>query len=477
MGIVALAAVVMLGQLLPGLWLASRTAERLHLGAAAFAFLTPLLGLVFVGVATLLAGHLALIGPWLPWGGAVVGAVAVGLDRSRVGRSLRAVAKRVQTQWLSAPISVSAVAVGLGVATVASFAPPSRVDEVEYHWAAPLEWAGEGRWIDSSYRHVDSFPLMEIAYTFAATLDSYAGAHLMHLSTLVALGFAASLAAGAVGVRATGAVGAAAIAMPVMWDQAYVAYNDTAVGGFSVAAAALALRGRWGRGELALISVLLVAAISIKPTAVGAAGVVGLIVLIRVVRAGRWDREALSGVLRIWTPLALVSVATLGFWTLRRFALTGTWIDPSLTSPASADELTRLPSTLDQALAPVMPLVLPLTGATEPWGGRIGLALMLLAPALIFVLWQRGRVLGRFTEVVVPAWVHWVVVGFAVVRTRFHLVSWALLVVGVRLAMESAEHRFPRLRPWLAIAWAGAVVLGVLDVSFEMVRAIRTIPL
>lgn len=473
------AGLVLCAQLLIGLWASCRTAHALRLGVSGFLALWPLLGLAILSVATLVVGHVGLLGPWLVWSLAGAGAVLIGVDRRRVGAALVEARGGAVRQWRRAPVSVSAVGLGLGLALVASFAPPFRVDEIEYHWAAPLEWAAEGRWIASSYRHVDSFPLMEIAYTAAATVGSNAGAHLMHLSTLVALGCAAALAARAVGVAATGAVAAGAMAMPVMWDQAYVAYNDTAAGAFSVAAAAVALL--WvdetaKRGRLALICVLLATAISIKPTAVGAVGVVGLIFLISEVQRHGFDRATLGRVLRSWTPLIATAVLVLAFWTFRRFIMTGTWIDPALTTPPSADELTRLPTTTDQLLTPVMPFVLGLVGAQEPWGGRIGLViLILLVPAIIFAVWRAREVGARFLVTAGPAWVHWLVVGLAGVRTRFHVVSWALLVVGIRSVAEAAVQQHRWLRPWLAVAWAGAVVLGVVDVSMEMVRAIRTI--
>lgn len=472
---VLLAGLVVTAQLLPGLWAATHVSRILRLGSSGFVMLVPLAGLALLSTTTLIAGHVALLGPWLVWSLAVAGIALVAWHRPQISSALAQARIDGLTQWRRAPISVTAVAFGLVLACVATFAPPSRTDEVEYHWAAPVEWAAEGRWIQSSYRHVDSFPLMEIGYTAAATVDSFAGAHLMHLSTLVALGAAAGLAARAVGVKASGAVAAAAMAMPVVWDQAYVAYNDTAVGAFTLAAAAIALLPGH-RGRLALVCALLLVAISIKPTAAGAVGLVGLIYLIAEMRRGEGVAESLRRVVRIWAPLVATAIAALSFWTVRRFLMTGTWIDPSLTTPPSADELTRLPTATDQLLAPVMPFVLGLMGSQEPWGGRISLVLqLLLIPALAYAVWARGRTLATLALTALPAWVHWVVVGLVGVRTRFHQASWALLVVGVRSVVETAEERFPWLRPWVAAAWGGAVVLGVVDVSFEMVRAIATI--
>lgn len=475
--LVFLALVVVVGQLLSGFWLTMRLSRTLRLGPAAFCALLPLMGIVAVGVTTLVAGHLALLGAWLPWALLGVAAVLVALDRADAVDQVSRVLSAGWAQWRRSPVSVSAVALGLGLAVLAALAPPFRIDEIEYHWAAPLEWVSAGRWVDSSYRHVDSFPFMEIVYTYAATLDSYAGAHLVHLTTLVALGSAAAWAAGAVDVRATGAVAAGAMAMPVVWDAAYAAYNDTAVGAFSVAAAAIALHGVWSRGWVLLTCLLLGTAISIKPTAVGAVGVVGLIVLIQAIQQRRsGSHRVVRTVVRVWVPLIATLASALGVWTLRRFMLTGTWIDSALTTPPTASELTRLPTNADQLVAPVMPFVLGIVGANEPWGGRTGLVLQIfLLPAIGYAIWRRRRVGARVVRTAVPAWTHWLVVGLQGVRTRFHLLSWALLVVAVRVVVEDACRAHPRWRPWIEAAWAGSVVLGVVDSSFEMLRVIRTI--
>jgi hypothetical protein len=68
-----------------------------------------------------------------------------------------------------------------------------------------------------------------------------------------------------------------------------------------------------------------------------------------------------------------------------------------------------------------------------------------------------------------------VVLGFVAVRTRFHIFTWVLLVPAVAYAVHHASKRWPRLGPWLDLAWTALVLLGALDVSFEMWRAINTI--
>ena len=129
---------VLLAQLLPGLWLSTLVARRTGLGPAGFLALWPLLGLTILSVVTLVAGHLAVLGPWLLWGLVGAGAILVGLDRAPIGLALMTARAGVLRQWQAAPISVTAVVLGMTLAVVASFAPPSRTDEVEYHSENPL---------------------------------------------------------------------------------------------------------------------------------------------------------------------------------------------------------------------------------------------------------------------------------------------------------------------------------------------------
>lgn len=466
------AALLMIATVLGGAVLTVLVERVTDLNTPLRAGLVPLLGVSGIGVVTLAVGTVGGLGPWLPSALVAVSAAAALFMRPSVLALARDVLAGTARQWREHVVQVSAVALAFAVAVVASFAPPFRIDEVEYHWAAPVAWAEAGRWNDSPYRHVDGFPFMEVIYTSAATMGSYAAAHLLHLVTLLGLGLAAAGAGRALGLKGTGAVAAGVMVMPVAWDGSYVAYNDTAPGALGVAAAAAVLIST-RRANVILATGLVMVGISIKPTAAGAAGVIGLIILMRVFE--EVPRPArLVWVLRRWAVVAMGTVAALAFWTVRRFLYTQTWLDPDLTSAPSADELTRLPSTLDQVVAPLMPLVLGVVGAEEPWGGRTSLVLQaFIVPALIYVVWHRGDVARRFSLVMVPAWAHWVVVGLVGVRTRFHVVSWALMVVAMRVAVEDVARRSPRWRVWLEAAWAGLVLVGVLDVSMEMVRLIR----
>ncbi len=447
---------------------------RLGLPMSTRAALVPLIGLTGLGIITLLIGHVGFLGPWLPFGTALLGAVITWLGRRDVAQLASGVFRAAVTQARLFPVLVIATASALLLAAVAAAAEPWRVDEVEYHWPSAVDWSSAGRWTDSPFRHVNSFPFMEVIYTAAATHNSYVAAHLLHLTTLVALGLAAAGLARAVGVRGTAAVAAAAIAMPVAWDQAYVAYNDTAVGAFSAGAVAVALGGRATMPSLWTGAGLIAVAVSVKPSAIATAGAIGLMLLLLMATRDARAPQSIVQLLKGWLVVATPAVLALGFWLTREQLITGDWTNPLDSGTPSADALSRLPTDLQQVLSPLLPFVSGIIGAQEPWGGRTSLVVQVfLLPAIVFSVWRGGEVLRRFALVALPAWAHWVVLGLAIVRTRFHIVSWVMLVVAVRVAIEEASNAYPRTQRWLEIIWAAGVLLGLIDVSFEMVRTIR----
>ncbi|GAA4287454.1 hypothetical protein GCM10022262_18130 [Georgenia daeguensis] len=453
---------------------AARLGAAQGLPVATRAALAPLAGLAAVGAVTLAVGHAGLLGAWLPFALGGAGGVALVLARRSCTALVRGAVGAALEQARAFPVPVGAVALGLVLAAVAALAPPWRTDEVEYHWPAPVAWAQAGGWNDSPYRHVDAFPFMEVIYTAAATQGSWVAAHHLHLLTLVATGLAAAGCARSLGVRGSGAVAAAAMAMPVVWDGAYVAYNDVVVGALGATAVAVVLGPRWSTWPaVATAAALLAVAISVKPTAAAGVGVVALVLLLRTVQERGAQTLAPWALLRRWAVLAGTAVLVLGLWSLRQRSLTGHLLDPAVTGPTTAEAASRLPSATEQLLAPVVPLVTGVLGSQEPWGGRTAVVLqLLLVPALVHVLRRRGDTLRRFTLVALPAWAHWVVLGLVTVRTRFHIVTWVLLVVAVRAAVEDASENRPRLRGWLEVVWTLAVVAGMLDVSLEMVRLI-----
>lgn len=459
-----------------GLVIAAWASQQLELNAPAALSLVPLAGVAMIGSLTLVVGHLGALGDWLPYGLALVGVGTALVRRRDVARFLRRVSPSVVGQARAHWAQVTITATAFGLAAVAALAPPTRTDEIQYHWPAPLAWAEAGGWNDSPYRHVDAFPFMEIVYTAAAVQGSYVAAHLLHLTTLLAVGLAAAGVARSLDIRGSAPVAAAAMCMPVVWDGAYVAYNDTAAGAFAVGGAAVALGARRRPAGALLAAALLSVAVSIKPTAAVAAAAVGLLLLLQEhSRRMRWG-AALRHVRRFWVTAGAAVLATLIFWSVRLHFYTGHWIDPAWTEEPDAYALTMLPTPLAQALAPLLPFVSGLIGAEEPWGARTALVVQLgLLPALVAAFVWRGQALRRFVTLTLPAWAHWTVLGLAIVRTRFHIFTWVLLVAGVRGALEAASERHPRWSKPLELGWTTAVALGAVDVSIDMVRTISTI--
>lgn len=139
-----------------------------------------LLGLAGVGLLTLVAGHLGALGPWLPWIIAAGGAAAAVRSGGRAVGLIRAATATARREAAQRPLLALTFGLAGSSAVAASLAAPTRVDEVEYHWPAPLEWAAAGQWIDSSYRHVDAFPLMEVLYTVRKSGYAIVRSYLMY---------------------------------------------------------------------------------------------------------------------------------------------------------------------------------------------------------------------------------------------------------------------------------------------------------
>jgi hypothetical protein len=466
-----------------GAGITSFLSRRLTLPTATRIALIGASGLAFIGAVTLLAGHLRLLGPWLPYGLAGAGIVLGVVGRAELADVVPRGWRAIVAQFRTHPVPLAAVSVGLVAAAVLTIVPPSRRDEVDYHWPAPLDWAANGGWTDSPFRHVDAFPFMEVVYTSAATQGSYVAAHLLHFGAFLTLGFAVAGLATTMGVRGTGVTAAAVLVMPVVWDSSYTAYNDTPVAAFSVLAVAVVLASpARSLGAVGLAAGLLAVATSIKPTGVAAVGLVGLVILMRYLFArssssATGEEGARGSIGRVIAQLAIVAapaVLALVFWSVRQYMFTGNLVDPAVLAEPDEFARTMLPNPVEQWLAPLLPFVGGVIGAFEPWGGRIGLVIQLfLIPAIVYVVWRRGDVLRRFSLMVVPAWAHWIVLGLAIVRTRFHVVSWALMVVGLRVAAEDAMARHPRVKLWIEIAWSACILLGLVDVSFEMVRHLQ----
>lgn len=436
-----------------------------------------LAGTTGIGLLTFLAGYAGMLHPYLLPILAVAGLVVVSWRAADV-RSfvlVRVVPGCRRALRRHAVVGTVLVA-GLFLALAAGMAPPFRTDEIEYHWVAPLAWAQHGSWNESPYRLVNAFPFMEVVYTAPATMDAYVAAHWIHLTTLMALGLGAAGLGSALGLRGQLPIAAGIMVAPVTWLQSFAAYNDVAAASFSLVALSVLVGGAYSRWATALAACLLVVGISIKPTTAVATGVLVLVVVLaRTWRTNPWP-TSWRRAFWVVVPIVLAATATIVFWTVRQHLYTGHWVDPAMTAKPDAYARTMLPDRSDRLLAPLMPFVLGILGGSEPWGGRTPLVVQVfLVPAVVYAVWRRGRLGRRFALLAVPAYVHWIVLGAAIVRTRFHILSWALLVVAVRVVVEEVGERHPRVGTWLERLWTLIVVVAMVDVlrqTFDVIRLI-----
>lgn len=178
--------------------------------------------------------------------------------------------------------------------------PPGARDEVDYHWTGPVAWVAEGRWIElPTIRLVNAPALAERLYTVAAAFDSSTAAHWLHTLFFVCLIASAGRVAHAFGGRA--AVAMAVIAsVPVLLNQASIAYNDIAFAALLVAAAATALTARDAR-RWAAIGAMVAAAILVKPLAAVFAPALALLILL----ARPVERSIVAGAVAGGATLAL----------------------------------------------------------------------------------------------------------------------------------------------------------------------------
>jgi hypothetical protein len=264
---------------------------------------------------------------------------------------------------------------------------------------------------------------------------------------------------------------AATVAVPAALNTAWVASNDVAVAGFGLTAAAVLVAGATSRREDgATRAAGLMAAAAAATKAFGA----GVLAPLLVLHIGLRGRAALHGwrATRDLLWLVVPSLAVLGLLLARAWWITGSPVDPAgsylARDPSDPLLLTgaaagRIPTLLDVVVHPVMPVALPLLGQQEPWGGRIGYVLLALVPALAWSFWRRDVLRRRALVLVGAAAAGWMTWGLVLVKTRFHLLEWVLLAGVVVLALADAEQHRARWKPWLRAAFAGLVLLGLLD--------------
>jgi hypothetical protein len=427
------------------------------------------LGIVGYGAAVLVLGlaHLLHRGPLALLTLASI-VLFVWVWRSAVGLVRRLgvlAASGLRLEWYTL---VPAIAV-FGVGALAAFRPPQTVDEVQYHWAAPLLWAKAGGLVTSPFKFTNGFDLAEIFYTPEAVFHSSTAAHWSHLTTLLLLSISTAVLARRFGGRGTLAL-TAVIAMPAAYIQSYIGYNDVFAASLLVAACAVVVgrpeaRTRWTAG------ILLAGALSVKPVLIFMAPLVALFAASSAhEQSGRWNlKEQMRALAPTVVPSVAAAIGWLGFTRSR----TGHWFQSKglvlghhgSLALANGHATLRVPSLVNLLEIPFLPMATGVIGAAEPYGGRSSLVLTVFIPVMIVcAVLMDSEARRRLGRLAVPAALVFLESSILVVKTRYLLSLYAVGLAAATVALAWCIVRSPR--DWgFVLLWTFRllVVIGLLD--------------
>lgn len=427
------------------------------------------LGMFGTSLAVLALGHLALLRPVPIWMLLTAGVLSAAAQRDALVGGLQAAAQAVRPQSGFGRTALGIVVLMSVMLAASALRAPRRVDELEYHWASPLFWARQHRWGDSPFKLSDSFAMTEILYTVGAVSGGYVVAHMTHVLFFGVLLLATACAARAVGAP-TGVSVAAVASMPVVLNQAAVSYNDVAAAAYAVSAVALLLQAPATARRLLVVGVVAAAAISTKLycIALGPA-LVGALLVRHIARGERRWRSLAEQVGVIAAPM----LGAGAFWAVRSKLLTGTFYDRTGTylasSPSDPMLLTgqasgRIPTLTNLAELPFVPFVTAVIGQSEPYGGRTGLALIILLPALVLVLVVGGTAFrSRCWPLLVPGTIWFLLVAPFLIKTRFNITAFVLFTIAGAAAFAwLIERARPQLRHLMQAGYLVVVAVSAL---------------
>ena len=478
-------------------------AARFPFGSAAATLCVGLAtGLALLGAEMLLLGHLAALRPWAILASSVA-ASGVVLWQWRAlmiyGRTLIELAREL---WRENRAIAFSCALLFGLVLIASLQSPFEIDEREYHWAGPLFWAENGRWVEAPFHNTNGPALAEMLFTFSAIFNSPIAAHWTHALFLVVAGAAVIALTELIGGRRIAALGVL-LATPVLVTQAPIAYSDLATGGFTLAAivALFSVGAQFPSLErnaprvplkiALLMGLLLSAAVSVKPFALVAAPLAALYAagLLRARERELPDSQAhesiktsrVTGRRLAWRHVLCVVfpvILTFVGWTVRTYALTGDWNQRSQeireTTVRSSDDVRwktgpavmRVPSARDLVVLPFIPATLPIIGQNEPFGGRTALLLYLSPLGLLMLPQLPAATRRRATWLLTMAAFYFLVLGAIALKTRYHIFVWSVGACWVGLAYVWWEnHSRPLLRRGLTAIFLGMMWIGMADIA------------
>ena len=384
---------------------------------------------------------------------------------------------------------VTALWVALGIVfsllVIASWRPPTDIDEVDYHWPAPLLWASAGGWVQSPYRLTNGPALAEMLFTVSAVCDNSTAAHLTGVLAVALIAAACGSLAKSVGVGALPAA-AAAMSVSALICNGPEALNDKLAAAFALCAYA-AMFGEQEASDSAwprtLTTALLVsAAISTKPFTLLCVPGLCAYLLRRSMRSARAAggegdrsisrRSAIAGA----AVLCAASAVTLGVWSAHCYAHTGKlWdnngyamasnsSDPLWDNPKAAGRAPRLQDFV------TMPIILPVAATlgheSNVYGNRIGPLLLVFGLAGIAGARQlRPEHRFKLSWLLASAAFYLVVFCPISPKTRFHIFVWGIAAVLAAVGWEWTQTRRPTTAQLARYLFLLLLAIGVADAS------------
>lgn len=420
-------------------------------------------GLVAVWLVVLVMGHLRLLSPAPTVLAGVIALAAGWTERLRVACWMKAVWALARGSLTRRPMFALPCLAMTGLLVYSGTRPPGAQDELDYHWTAPVAWAAHGGWEDLPLRFTSGLSLSEHLYTVAAVFRSPTAAHWIHLLFFLVLALGAAALArrfGGSGLLASFVV----LSVPVLLNQASLAYNDVAFAALLLCAAVVLFRNDVDWKGIAVAGALLGGAYAVKPIA-------ALFMPALLVGALSLNPTALQ--VRRLALVALPVTAVLVMGVLHTLALTGQPLpDSSGFAIKSFSEhplaTGRIPVPADVAIVPVLPLLTSVGGQNEPYGGRTGLAFVVALPMIVAAAALDRRYRSAAKPILLAVALAFLPIAVIFVRTRFHGLTWALLAAATGVVVSQGP-TWCRTRVAYVLL-LGAGVAGMADAARIVVR-------
>jgi hypothetical protein len=385
--------------------------------------------------------------------------VALAVSSAEVRAGVRRMPALASGAWRADWIITLAFIAAVGVLVLSAAAPPRQTDELTYHWASPLWWAGHHGLVSSPYKYSNGIALAEIQYTVDAVFGLSTAAHLLDLGFMLLLTGALALVLGRIGLPRIWAA-ALVLASPMILFEAPITYTDIIFAALSMCALVAVLFAPAPRRYLIAGAVVAFAA-SVKSLALLA--VPGFLWI-------DWCEQGESGLGNLSArvrpliahtlELALPLVLVLALWMLhtwlmvhRLFLTNQFYIAAANLNPVAPG---RVPTVLDVVTLPFLWVIAGLFGDSAPYGNRIGVVALIFVPVTA-LLWRRASpdARQRCRFIGVPALLY-LVADVVAARTRFNIYGWLLFAAAALVLPHAARtdgNRFGRwLRPLLILA-------------------------